>query len=67
LRREEIPRAGLLADARVISTGVVIAGPMTAGLLGEFGAEGIDRRAPDAYVTLGVACEEPTHAERSAS
>jgi hypothetical protein len=37
LRREEIPRAGLPQDVHVVSSGAVIAGPMTAGLLGEFG------------------------------
>jgi len=46
LRREEIPRAGLLQDVRVVSTGVVIAGPMTAGLLGEFGAEVLHIESP---------------------
>lgn len=46
MRREEIPRAGLLQDVRVVSTGVVIAGPMAAGLLGEFGAEVLHIESP---------------------
>jgi L-carnitine CoA-transferase len=46
VRREEIPRAGLLLDVRVVSTGVAIAGPMAAGLLGEFGAEVLHIESP---------------------
>jgi L-carnitine CoA-transferase len=46
VRREEIPRAGLLMDVRVVSSGVAIAGPMTAGLLGEFGAEVLHIESP---------------------
>lgn len=39
MKRSELPRAGLLQDVRVLSTGVIVAGPLAAALMAEFGAE----------------------------
>lgn len=39
MRRTEIQQEGLLQGVRVISTGVIVAGPLASGLMAEFGAE----------------------------
>jgi L-carnitine CoA-transferase len=46
MRRVDVPQSGLLQGVRVISTGVIVAGPLAAGLLAEFGADVVHIESP---------------------
>lgn len=66
-RNTIIPQFGPLAGLRVISSGSIIAGPSTANLLAEFGAEVVHIERPGVGDTLRVLAPFATHEGKTVS